>query len=202
MPETNSEGHRLGIQVFVDARDPHTRGGLSEAAFWVGLRQEIYSALMRHESIQIKLEHYIVDRSVSPTSDYGWANRAVVHCADVLNCCFGKLGVSNTIWRDLVVYNESWEKAKSPGFTPVYFKEPDRAKKEVFPQVWYFQACHSRSHSPSSCGYAHFTVVIGIQHYLLAKILLAIFDPRLPRIGGSRSKAVRSMEVNHLWSWI
>jgi hypothetical protein len=39
-------------------------------------------------------------------------------------------------------------------------------------------------------------LVIGVQHFLLAKILLAIFDPKLPRIGGNRTVAVRSMEVH------
>jgi hypothetical protein len=41
-------------------------------------------------------------------------------------------------------------------------------------------------------------LVIGIQHHLLAQIILAIFDPNLPRIGGSRSAAVRTMEVRCL----
>jgi hypothetical protein len=38
-------------------------------------------------------------------------------------------------------------------------------------------------------------VVISVQHWLLAKILLAIFDPKLPRIGGNRTVAVKTMEV-------
>lgn len=38
-------------------------------------------------------------------------------------------------------------------------------------------------------------LVIGIQHHVLARIMLAIFDPNLPRIGSSRSSAVRAMEV-------
>lgn len=45
----------------------------------------------------------------------------------------------------------------------------------------------------SAC--ANSRLVIGIQHHLLAQIILAIFDPKLPRIGGSRSMAVKAMEV-------
>lgn len=156
VPETNSQGHLLGIQVFVSARDPYTmRGGLSEAAFWVGLRQEIYSAMMKHKSIQLNLEHCLVDRSVEPASDYAWANRAVVHCADVLNCCFGELGVSNVDWRDLKEYNEQWRETKPSAFTPVYYRNPDRAKREAFPEIWYFQACHSQSIRQSCRHLAH-----------------------------------------------
>lgn len=143
MPESNSQGHLLGIQVFVNARDPYMAGGLSEAAFWVGLRQEIYSALMHHKPIKLNLQHFIVDRSLEPTSDYSWANRAVVHCADVLNCCFNNSGVSNIVWRDLQTYNNQWDEMKPPGYNPVYFKEADREKGEVFPELWYFEACHS-----------------------------------------------------------
>jgi hypothetical protein len=144
-PETDLEGHKLGIQLFVGAIDPCTMpGGLREAAFWVGLRQEIYSAVMKHQSIQINLENCSVDRSFEPTSDFGWANRAVVHCADVLNCCFGDTGVSNRRWTELQLCNSQWQEGKPISFTPVYYREHDRSKKEAFPEIWYFQACHSQ----------------------------------------------------------
>jgi hypothetical protein len=38
--------------------------------------------------------------------------------------------------------------------------------------------------------------VIGVQHHKLAEILLAIFDPKIPKVGASRSIAVKSMEVS------
>ncbi len=94
MPEIRLQGHMLGIKIFVEAQSFKMSGGLGEAAFWVGLRQEIYSAMMNHESIALPLENCLVDRSVGPVDDFGWANRAVVHCADVLNCCFGPSGHS------------------------------------------------------------------------------------------------------------
>ena len=37
--------------------------------------------------------------------------------------------------------------------------------------------------------------VIGIQHHLLSRILLALYDPKLPRLAGGRTAAVRAMEV-------
>lgn len=171
-------------------------GGLGEAAFWVGLRQEIYSAMTKHKAIQLNLEHCIVDRSIDPATDYAWANRAVVHCADVLNCCFGELGVSNIDWRDLKEYNRQWDVAKPAPFTPVYYRSPDRVKREAFPEIWYFQACHSTYFMGFRNRLTHRWLVIGIQHHLLAQIILAIFDPKLPRIGGSRSIAVKAMEVH------
>jgi len=38
-------------------------------------------------------------------------------------------------------------------------------------------------------------VVIGVQHHKLAEILLAIFDPRIPKVGAGRGIAVKTMEV-------
>ena len=143
--ETDLQGHMLGIQMFVSARDVYTmRGGLSEAAFWVGLRQEIYSAMMKHKSTQLNLENCLVDRSVEPSTDFGWANRAVVHCADVLNCCFGDLGVSIGTWTDLKKSSERWDRLKPSTFTPIYQRAPDPEKREVFPETWFCHACHSQ----------------------------------------------------------
>lgn len=141
-PELDSQGHRLGIQIFVGARDPLS-GGLSEAAFWVGLRQEIYSAMMKHQSTQLNLEHFSIDRSLGPTSDYGWSNRAIVHCADVLNCCFGDSGVSIMHWEELKQYGERWQESLPSSFTPIYYRAPDRARREAFPEIWYSLGCHS-----------------------------------------------------------
>ncbi|KAL3423508.1 arca-like protein [Phlyctema vagabunda] len=133
---------------------------------------------MKHKSVQLNLEHCLVDRSFEPSSDFGWANRAVIHCADVLNCCFGELGVSIPHWTELNERSERWESLKPPSFIPIYYKKADREKGEAFPEIWYSHACH----------------IIGIQHFMLAQILLAIFNPNIPRIGGSRNTALRSME--------
>lgn len=133
----------LGIQLFVSARSPRSvSGSLSEAAFWVGLRQEIYSAVINHKPVQLTLEHEVIDRSLEPTDDFSWANRAVLHCADVLNFCFGAPGVSLVRWHDLKTHNKGWQESRPATFTPTYYREPDRAKLEVFPDVWYVDTCH------------------------------------------------------------
>jgi len=146
VPDTEDlQGHMLGIQVFVGARSPYSmRGGLSEAAFWVGLRQEIYVATIKHKSVLINLDHSLVDRSLESTSDFGWANRAVVFYADVLNCCFGTEGIGRTRWEELKVYSEGWDELKPSSFRPIYRREADTKKGERFPEIWYSHACHSQ----------------------------------------------------------
>jgi hypothetical protein len=149
LPDSDLQGHMLGIQVFVGARDPYAmRGGLSEAAFWVGLRQEIYVATVKQKSVKIDLEHSLVDRSVEPASDFEWANRAVVHYADVLNCCFGPKGVALSRWMELKEYSEKWQDLKPSSFTPIYYREANTLKGEAFPEIWYSHACHSECQVP------------------------------------------------------
>lgn len=146
LPDSDSQGHMLGIQVFVGARDPYAmRGGLSEAAFWVGLRQEIYVATVKQKAVKINLDQCLVDRSIEPASDFEWANRAVVHYADVLNCCFGPEGVSLSKWMELKEYNERWREMKPSSFTPIFYRDADTRKGESFPEIWYSHACHSKS---------------------------------------------------------
>lgn len=207
--ETDLQSHMLGIQIFVNSlfrpstqpsplhpsppsshpplSNSSSQNSLATASFWVGLRQEIYMATILHRSVQINLEHCVVDRSTSPTSDFSWANRAVVLCADVLNCCFGVEGVGLGRWEELRNGCERWEDEKPSSFTPIFYREGRKEGigegreegREAFPEIWHSHACH----------------IIGVQHHKLAQILLCIFDPKIPRIGGSRNVAVRNMEA-------
>ncbi|PBP23553.1 ARCA-like protein [Diplocarpon rosae] len=180
--ESGAQGlsHLSGIQSFVRNKGASVmQGGLGEAAFWVGLRQEIYVATMAERAIQIDIDACRVDRSISETSDFGWANRAVVHLADVLNFCFDQTGVWTARWDELKGYSERWQAAKPISFTPYYRKEADRSKNEVFPEIRHTHPCH----------------IIGIQHHKLAQILLLIHNPRLPRFGGSRNPAELALKI-------
>jgi len=156
VPETRLQGHMLGIKIFVEAQTFEMSGGLSEAAFWVGLRQEIYSAMMNHQSIALPLGNCLVDRSVGPADDFGWANRAVVHCADVLNCCFGSAGVALSHWKELKDYSDQWKQSAPSSFAPIFQRRPDREQGEVFPEIWYSMACHSKFSVASRATYLKF----------------------------------------------
>ncbi|KAK0119490.1 hypothetical protein ONS95_010938 [Cadophora gregata] len=176
--ETGSQDtkHIQGIQSFVREHGPNVmQGGLSEAAFWVGLRQEIYVATITHRAVQIDIGH--IDRTVDPITDFGWANRAVVHLADVLNCCFGVRGVHPVHWSRLQAESHRWQRDKPDSFTPYYQRPADRSKGEAFPEILHIHPCH----------------IIGIQHHKLAQILLSIYNPRRPRIGKDRQEAEQAM---------
>ncbi|RYP93629.1 hypothetical protein DL770_000261 [Monosporascus sp. CRB-9-2] len=116
-------GHLLGIHAFVNIGDQYMiPGSLSAASFWVGLRQEIYIAVVTQQPVKVNLDHFVVDRSFEPADDYTWSNRAVVHLADVLNFCFGEDPPSSSHWDAL---NEASEKCSiRPANSKSRYKPP------------------------------------------------------------------------------
>ncbi|KZL77787.1 ArcA-like protein [Colletotrichum tofieldiae] len=172
----DTHGHLLGIHAFVNAGDRFLMPGtLTAACFWAGLRQEIYSAVINQQVVRMNLGHAIVDRSTTPGDDFVWANRAIVHCADVLNFCFGSEAGSVLRWGQLEMANREWKNALPPSYTPVFFRE--RTEEEAFPEVWYQKACH----------------IIAVQHHILAEMYLALFNPSIPRVGGGRKAAEKRL---------
>jgi hypothetical protein len=87
----------------------------------------------------------LVDRALIATSDFTWANRAVVHCADVLNFCFGNdRHLSVHEWHDVNARVRSWKDKSPSSFEPIFYKERSMggAHQDAFPEVWYSMACH------------------------------------------------------------
>ncbi|OHF03054.1 hypothetical protein CORC01_01812 [Colletotrichum orchidophilum] len=172
----DTHGHLLGIHAFVNAGDRFLMPGtLTAACFWAGLRQEIYSAVINQQVVRMNLGHAIVDRSTTPGDDFVWANRAIVHCADVLNFCFGSEAGSVLQWGQLEMANREWKNALPPSYTPIFFRE--RTDEEAFPEVWYQKACH----------------IIAVQHHILAEMYLVLFNPSIPRVGGGRKAAEKRL---------
>lgn len=176
---TESQSHLLGTQVFLTAQERSTvYGGLRQAAFWVGLRQEIYMAFVNQRTIIPVLEHCNIDRSFENANDCVWANRIVTHCADVLRYCFGDGEQSLANYNRLLDYCDGWYMFKPPSFSPIYYREP-HGEANVFPEVWLLSDA----------------VTTGLQHYHLAKILLTAHNPKVPRLGPGQKQALTKMDV-------
>ena len=60
----------------------------------------------------------------------------------------------------------------------MYAREADRSRGEVFPELWYLNNCH----------------IAGLQFLDLARILLTVYNPRLPRLGTGQRTAMRSVD--------
>ncbi|KFA66192.1 hypothetical protein S40285_08792 [Stachybotrys chlorohalonatus IBT 40285] len=167
---------------------------LPTACFWVGLRQEIYSAVMNQQSVRMNLAHEgIVDRSTTPADDFTWGNRAIVHCADVLNFCFGTNAEAGdaTRWEKLEHANREWKACLPDSYTPVFRRDrEDEVERDnnnekeaditsAFPEIWYWKGCH----------------VIATQHHILAELYLALFNPSHPRTGLGRPAAEATLSL-------
>ncbi|KAK4506883.1 hypothetical protein PRZ48_000616 [Zasmidium cellare] len=182
----DQHSHLLGAQAFIAAQErAAVSGGLRQAAFWVGLRQEVYVAFVNQRPVLPALEHCNVDRSFEAAEDHIWACRMVVLCADVLRYCFSESQESQAqslaTCRYLVEQVQQWYDSKPASFTPVFHREP--TESEVFPEIWYVSDSHAT----------------GIQHYHLSLILLTSHNPSIPRLGPGRTAALKTMdaEIRH-----
>ncbi|KAI1389308.1 uncharacterized protein F4822DRAFT_427660 [Hypoxylon trugodes] len=178
VPTTGQDNysHLLGIHAFVNAGDQYMgRGSLSAASFWVGLRQEIYIAVITQQPVKVSLDHYIVDRSFEAADDYTWSNRAIILIADVLNFCFGDGNFTSGRWNALDEACKKWSATRPSSFNPFFYRE--RTGSSAFPEVWHGSSCH----------------VIGIQHHILAQLFLTQFDPSIPKVGTNRRTAMKKM---------
>ncbi|KAI1814410.1 hypothetical protein GGS20DRAFT_548495 [Poronia punctata] len=166
--------HLLGIHAFVNVGDQYLApNSLRAASFWVGLRQEIYIAILTQKPVKLNLNNSLVDRSVVPADDSTWSNRAVVLLADVVNSCFGHFPMTSQRWQSLCDAAEKWTRAKPPSFRPFFHRQ--RAGYTAFPEIWHGSSCH----------------IIGIQHHILAQLFLLQFDPWVPRVGTNRRAAMQ-----------
>ncbi|TDZ13750.1 hypothetical protein C8035_v009110 [Colletotrichum spinosum] len=178
---TDHEGHLLGIQLFMNTRTaavPSPPSALRQACFWVGLRQEITMAFATQRPIMVKLDYLFIDRSFSPADDDCWANRVVVHCAEVVQFCFGEVDNRKAEYQRLVEYDRNYLGARPLSWLPIAYSEPDPAAEQVFPQIFYL----------------NHAVVIGNVHSTLARALLMCHDESIPRIGPSRILARQKLD--------
>ena len=157
---------------------PSPVDSLSQALFWIALRQELLSSFLKQRPLKFPLAYYEPFRSLSPTDDAMWANRLVLFCADVFQYCFGAEGsdsrTNSERWNALRAQEHEIKSLLPDSFDPIYYCAPRVEDGEVFPQVWYLADHH----------------VTGTTHAELSSILLSAFDPTRPRLGpGSTTSA-------------
>ena len=150
-------------------------GGLHQAAFYAGLRQEIYLAVINERPTGIHLRDCIVDRSMGSADDEVWARRILLHLVDVLEYCFGP-DSSHDTYESLVEYSVAWAASKPDRFSPVYVRQAQGT--EIYPRV----------------ALMNNTIMVALQYYHLVRILLTAHNPKIPRLGIAHRAASRSID--------
>ncbi|KAH7117362.1 hypothetical protein EDB81DRAFT_668364 [Dactylonectria macrodidyma] len=155
--------------------------GLRRAASWAGLRQEIYGSLSEHQPPAIKASVELLSHLDSSQDDCAWANRAVSHCLEVLEFCFGETCKSTETFDALLASNVQWDTDRTPSYDPLCFQT---CPEQVEPSNPFWDIrLHSSWH------------VMGWQYKNLARLLLITHDPYIPRIGLGRQAALERMNM-------
>lgn len=186
----DAENFLKTFQVFVNAQlsnamnstslladgtfEARTPGGavspFRQACFRMALRQEVTSAFMKQRSVRLPLEAWAPLRTWSEVDDVVWTDRLVLFCADVLQFCFGDDAVGmrsqTDRWKELKDFEKTWELCKPLTFGALQEQDAD-GTNGVFPQIWLFSEVN----------------VSGMQYFDLARILLTVYDPTIPRLG-------------------
>lgn len=152
------------------------------------LRQEIWSVFLYRRPFRLPLCPSNDYTTLEPGDDFVWADRMLLWTADALKFCFGTERASSRSthqdryehWDSLKKFEDTWRELRPPSFKPAFFRDADTQRGRMFPEFWHLNDCQ----------------LIGLQHYELALTLLAIYDPRLPRIDLGASARQRNVEKN------
>ncbi|KAH8166886.1 hypothetical protein CIB48_g1335 [Xylaria polymorpha] len=153
--------------------------GLHQAAFWAGIRQEIYLAILNERSTTLCLEKCNINLSLEDAEDEVWMGRITLHLVDVLEFCFGSREIDvHTVekYERLVGYLAAWATSKPESFEPLFTKIPE--DEEIFPEIIFLGDC----------------AMAALHCYHLTRMLLIAHNPRVPRIGSSYMAALQSVD--------
>ena len=153
-------------------------GGFREAASWLALRQDIYISLTHQEQLTIDLDSYHGTTALARNTPEGLANRAVLLFAHVLNFAFATpdqfphRAEMRDQWRRLIEIADGWYSDRPSHAAPLRTIEADCDVGTVdgeltFPELLMGHPAH----------------VCDLQYYYLARLVLTLWDPSVPRVG-------------------
>lgn len=178
-PLSGGDGAPKGTQVFLTAQASGCLdSSLRRAAFRVAYRQEVHMAFLRQRPFHMPLQYHEY-RSLEYADDFTWAYRTIVHCADVLQYCYGLGSKSNSDYDMLVQYHEGWESLRPRSFDALYDRAAVVSSRRALPEIWYLSDCHVTAH----------------QHMDISRILLTTYDPRIPRLGPGLKAVSQDIEA-------
>ncbi|KAF4314179.1 putative mfs monosaccharide transporter protein [Botryosphaeria dothidea] len=182
-------GHLSGTQAIISVAT-NTYGhvvptGFRLAAYWTAFRQELWLALHKQQPVTMSVRRvcgFDDAHGFAPAPDWIWCQRAIAHCADVLDCAFGNFEAGKEEaakrWKWLVDDNARWWAGMPKSFEPFYGTWDDTYEGK-FPDI----RLHLEWH------------VMGYAYTILARLLLIVHDPTIPTLGPQRRQAVAEIDL-------
>lgn len=210
--------HLFGTRKILDSVSAFAAdGGLREAASWVSLRQHIYVSLTQQQPLDINLQNFrhsaVFNESTIRNED--WSNRIVFIFGTILDYAFAP----NTTpaperWHELRADVQNWFDSKPWDWAPMWSNLNPEPKVVVSTPASVggtattpkdpppFDHPHNTSISGSSYPLKPWpelvmsqrSQVTGLQYYHLARVVLAIYDPELLRLGFGTLRARKQAE--------
>jgi len=141
LKDVDTGTHLVGCaRLWNNIPDFIAQGGLSEAASWIMLRQNLHISLIKGEPMQVDLNKYRRSRSFVDTTDEDFANRIILLCCQVLATCFSPGAQPDyETWAHLGKEVASWHDSIPAHYSPYHHsddKSTSTGVKSAFPIVW------------------------------------------------------------------
>ncbi|KAK5295655.1 hypothetical protein LTR99_009244 [Exophiala xenobiotica] len=176
VPVHDLQRHLLGGSVFINSRTEYALGGgLTQAAFWVFVLQDVQFSLAYQRPLKMQTLPFSREFRRRWQYENGGTEQSLIHRAiwilvETIQHCFGHHeAVAEQKLSDGLA---EWESLTSEIFRPFYHEPGDA---ETFGTLWYTQPGH----------------VIAIQHICMAKILLLSKRASNSRMGIGHGRTLR-----------
>ena len=169
-PTEDFQHHLLGTSLLLQGPNfnlSSETGSVRHTIVWCHLRQEIYVSFALQQPMKFDLDSLDYDITLPCTDDISWSNRMVWFCVKVLRWAFSEQNKLAEDWETLRNAVATWETQRPQTFNPTFRRDADAAEDRLWPDVWFAEVEHSLA-----------TISL-----TLAKVVLIIHDPTLPRMG-------------------
>ncbi|KAI8712520.1 hypothetical protein NCS52_01350400 [Fusarium sp. LHS14.1] len=151
------------------------RRDFQEAICWASLRLEIYLAILHQTSSIPTLHSSRINKTMQSDNDRSWANQILLLLAEIIEYCFGN-NRDDSRYDALLDELTEWTRSKPDSFTPIFVSQPSNG--QLYPEIWVYNE----------------SVAVGLQHYHLARILLLLHNPTIPKIGSAKTIAKKKID--------
>jgi hypothetical protein len=130
---------------------------LSQAAFWVFVRQVLYNACVHQQSPNLAFNLIVLppppadESTIAVKTETAWANTMTWICARVIRFCFGDPAsfpateTREQRWLELSSAVQDWQNSKPSTFEPIFYGEPDHSGDSPFPEIWFTSDWHGKT---------------------------------------------------------